>query len=191
MVSREEALSIVHQFVKSPNLRRHMIAVEGAMRYYAKMLGQSEEIWGLAGLLHDFDYEIHPTLEEHPKKGVPILKNKGIPEEVIRAILAHNYKGTGVYPENLIDYALIACDEITGFIIAAVLVRPDKDLEKVKIKSLKKKWKDKSFARGVNRKEVEESWEAFKKKAELDFDFWKHIENVKEGMLLMKKELEF
>src|SRR5262245_60833457 len=118
---RDEAFSIVCEHVQAAGLRRHMVAVEAAMRAYARRLGEDEEAWGLAGLLHDFDWEIHPTLEGHPRDGAPILRARGVPETVVQAILAHNTEGTGVARTRPIDYALLACDEITGLAIAAAL----------------------------------------------------------------------
>src|SRR5258706_3681700 len=109
---REQAWETVSEHVQAAGLRRHMLAVEAAMRWYARKLGEDEEIWGLAGLLHDFDWEIHPTLEAHPRDGAPILRLRGTPETVVQAILAHNTEGTGVERPHPIDYALLACDEI-------------------------------------------------------------------------------
>jgi len=152
---RERAWETVSEHVQAAGLRRHMLAVEAAMRWYARKLGEDEEIWGLAGLLHDFDWEIHPTLEAHPRDGAPILRERGTPETVVQAILAHNTEGTGVERTRPIDYALLACDEITGLVIAAALVRPSKDVRDVEVKSIQKRWKEKAFAAGVDREHVE------------------------------------
>ena len=112
--------------------------VEAAMRFYAAETGEDAELWGLAGLLHDWDWEIHPTLEDHPAKGAPILRQHGCPETVVQAILSHNTAGTGVERSRAMDYALLACDEVTGLVIASSLVRPSKDVRDVTLKSLKK-----------------------------------------------------
>ena len=156
-MDRDAALKLMTDHVEAPGLRRHMLAVEAAMGFYAERLDGDVHSWRLAGLLHDFDWEIHPTLEDHPAKGAPILRRHGCPEEVVQAILAHNTAGTGVERSAPIDYALLACDEITGLIIAAALVRPSKDLREVKIKSVKKRWKSRIFAAGVHREEVAEA----------------------------------
>jgi len=153
-MDRAAASPTVTEFVKDPSLRRHMLAVEAVMRYYAHRLEQDPERWGVAGLLHDFDWEIHPTLQTHATRGAPILRERGLEPELIHAILAHNEAGTGVPRQNPIDYALLAGDEVTGLVTAAVLVRPGRDIRELKLKSLKKKWKDKAFAAGVDRAEV-------------------------------------
>ena len=145
-MDRAEALAILHEYVEDPGLRRHMLAAEAAMRGYAARLGHDPEPWGLAGLLHDFDWEIHPTIDRHPKDGAPILRARGLGEEAIHAILAHNPAGTGVPQEAPIDFALMACDEITGLIIAATLVRPAKDIGQMTVKSVQRNWKDKTVA---------------------------------------------
>ena len=149
-MNREQALAIVNEFIKNENLVRHMLAVEAAMRFYAQKFGEDEELWGVTGLLHDFDWEIHPTLDEHPQAGVPILRERGVPEEIIRAIQSHA-DHTGVQRQSQMEKALFACDEITGLITAVALVRPSRSLEDLQVKSVKKKWKDKSFAAGANR----------------------------------------
>lgn len=176
MITRNQALEIVREHVKNENLVRHMLAVEAAMAAYAKKYSQDEERWRIAGLLHDFDWEIHPTLEEHPQKGSDILRKRGVDEDMIRTILSHA-PHTGVKREKLIDKALFACDEITGLITTVALVRPSKKIADVKIKSIKKKWKDKAFARGVNREEVQQAVD------ELGVDLWEeHIPTVLEAM---------
>jgi putative nucleotidyltransferase with HDIG domain len=182
MTTREDALAIVREHVKNENLVRHMLAVEAAMRHYARALGEDEELWGLAGLLHDFDWEIHPTLEQHPQDGVPILRERGVPEEILRAILSHA-NHTGVPRETTMHKALYACDEITGLITAVALVRPSKSIHDVKVKSVKKKWKDKSFAAGTNRAEMEEAAEEF------GVDLWEHCGNVLEAMQSIADDL--
>ena len=149
-MNRSDALAIVREFIKNENLVRHMLAVEAAMRFYAEKYDQDIETWGITGLLHDFDWEIHPTLEEHPQAGAPILRERGVPETIVRAILSHA-DHTGVPRETLMEKALYACDEITGLITAVALVRPSRSLHDLKPKSVKKKWKDRSFAAGANR----------------------------------------
>lgn len=181
-MTRDEALAIVREFVKNENLVRHMLAVEAAMAFYAKEYGEDEEKWRVVGLLHDYDWEIHPTLEEHPQAGIPLLEERGVPEEITRAILSHA-DHTGVPRETLMEKALLACDEITGLIVAAALVRPSKSLEDLKVKSVKKKWKDKSFAAGVNRDEVTHAVEDF------GVELWEHVGNVIEAMKTIAPKL--
>jgi len=161
------------------------------MRDYAQRLGADSELWGLAGLLHDFDWEIHPTLEDHPAQGAPILRERGVPETVVQAILSHNTEGTGVERERPIDYALLACDEVTGLIIAAALVRPSKDVRDVKLKSVKKRWKEKAFARGVDREQVEEATEDFSRECfDGELELWQHVQNVLDSMKRVAPDLD-
>ena len=182
-MTRSEAWSLLEEFVEARGLRRHMLAVESAMRRYAEGLGGDPERWGMAGLLHDFDWEIHPTLEQHPAEGAAILRERGCDEDVITSILSHNTAGTGVERSTTMDFSLLACDEITGLISAAALVRPDKDVRCVKIKSLKKKWKDRAFARGVDRPHVEAATKDFSETCfDGELDLWEHVENVLEAM---------
>ena len=182
-MDRETGWQILTEYVQDSGLRRHMLAVEAAMRSYAGRLGGDPETWGLAGLLHDFDWEIHPTVDQHPKDGAPILRERGCPEDVVQAILAHNTPGTGVEPKSPMDFALRACDEITGLIIAGVYVRPLKDVRKMKVKSVKRNWKDKLFCAAVSREEVTEETTRF---SEACFDgklqLWEHVGNVLEAM---------
>lgn len=190
-MDRTAAWNLITAHVEAQGLRRHMVAVEAAMDAYAERLGGDAALWRLAGLLHDFDWEIHPTLEDHPAKGAPILRENGCPEEVVQAILAHNTEGTGVERNTAMDFALLACDEITGLIIASALVRPSKDIREVNIKSLKKRWKARIFAAGVNRDEVEQataefSTECFAGKLEL----WEHIQNVLAAMQAVAADLD-
>jgi putative nucleotidyltransferase with HDIG domain len=152
-MTREEALKIVREFVKNENLVRHMLAVEVGMRAYAKKYGEDEEKWAVAGLLHDFDWEIHPTLEGHPQKGSEILRQRGVSEEIIRAIMSHAVH-TGTSRDTLMEKSLFAIDELTGLITTTALVRPSKKIADVEVKSIKKKWKATGFAAGVNREEV-------------------------------------
>jgi putative nucleotidyltransferase with HDIG domain len=190
-MNRDDAWKIVCEFVKDPGLRRHMLSVEAAMRGYAPRLGSDPQAWGLAGLLHDFDWEIHPTLETHVVKGVPMLRERGVSDDVLTAILAHNFKVTGVHPSQPMDYALLACDEITGLIIATALVRPSKDIREVEVKSIKKKWKAKEFAAGVHREEVEDATANFSRACfEGKLELWEHIGNVLASMQGVAAELE-
>ena len=170
-MNRQEALDLVHQYVRNENLIRHMLAVEAAMRFYAEKYGEDPELWGIVGLLHDFDWEIHPTLEEHPQAGAPILRQHGVPEEIIHAVLSHA-DHTGVARINRMEKALYACDEITGLITAVALVRPSRSLSDLEVSSVKKKWKDKAFAAGANRQEIEKATQ------ELGIDLWEHVGNV-------------
>jgi putative nucleotidyltransferase with HDIG domain len=181
-MQRKDALAIVREYVENENLVRHMLAVEAVMRFYAEKSGEDVEKWGLVGLLHDFDWEIHPTLEEHPQAGAPILRSRGVPEEIVRAILSHA-DHTGVPRQSLMERALYACDEITGLIVAVALVRPSRSLEDLKVKSVKKKWKDKSFAAGVDRDEVARAAEEF------DVELWEHVGNVIAAMRTIAPEL--
>ena len=181
-MERSEALALVREFVKNENLVKHMLSVEAAMRWYAEKLGEDVELWGVVGLLHDFDWEIHPTLEEHPQAGAPILRERGVSEEIIRAILSHA-EHTGIPRETAMQKALFACDEITGLITATALVRPSRSLMDLKAKSVKKKWKDKHFAAGANRNEMEQGAEEF------GVELWEHVGNVIEAMKVVAPEL--
>ena len=155
MPSHEDAWELLCEYTKSDSLKGHALAVEQVMRCLARKYGEDEELWGMTGLLHDFDYEKYPTADEHPYVGNKILKEQGYPETVTTAIMGHaNY--TGVARESLMAKALYAADEISGFIFAVTYVRPSKSIHEVKVKSVKKKLKQKSFAASVNRKEVYE-----------------------------------
>lgn len=156
-MEREQAWSLVQEYTQSDSLKRHMLSVEVAMRAYAKRFDGEPELWGVVGLLHDFDYEKYPdvAVEGHPVVGSKILREKGVSEDIIRAILAHAEEITGVKPESNMEKSLVAVDELTGFLIAVTLVRPSKSILDVKLKSVKKKWKDKAFAAPVNRQEIE------------------------------------
>jgi len=190
-MERKRALELVTANVQAQGLRRHMLAVEAAMRWYAVKLGEDEETWGLAGLLHDFDWEIHPVLERHVVDGVPILRDAGCPEEVIQAIRAHNQAATGIERQHPMDFALLACDEITGLIIASALVRPSKDIRDVKLKSIRKRWKEKSFAAGVDRQHVESVTEDFSRAVfGGELDLWQHVTNVLEAMQGVAADLD-
>lgn len=190
-MNREQGWQTLVEHVRDPSLIRHMLAVEAAMRWYADHLGQDADSWGLAGLLHDFDWEIHPTVEQHPKDGAPILRQRGASEDVVQAILAHNVVGTGVAPAEPMDFALCACDEITGLIIAATLVRPAKDLRLIKVKSIKRNWKDKLFCAAVDRGEIIEATEAFSTQCcDGKLELWQHVGHVLEAMQGIAPELD-
>lgn len=179
-MDRDQALKLLREYTKNENLVKHGLAVEAAMRAYARRFGEDEELWGITGLLHDFDYERYP--EEHPLKGAKILEELGYPEEVVHAIRAHA-DFTDVPRENLLDKTLFAVDELTGLIVATALVQPQKSLGEVKVESVRKKMKDKSFARGVNREEIARGAEELG--AELD----EHIGVVLEAMQGIAAEL--
>ncbi len=178
-MNRDDAWTIVCEFVQDDGLRRHMLAVAAAMRWYAEKLDADPDYYEVVGLLHDFDWEIHPDLDRHPIKGADILRERGVEESVIRTILSHYTEGTGVEREKPIDFALLACDEITGLIIATALVRPSKNIADVKIKSIRKKWKDRRFAAGVDRDHVEAVTADFNRACfDNQLDLWTHIGNV-------------
>jgi len=181
-MNRSAALQIVQEYVKNINLVRHMLAVESAMRFYAEKFGEDEELWGNTGLLHDFDWEIHPTLEQHPQDGAPILRQHGVPEVIIQAILSHA-DHTGVPRETPMQKALYACDEITGLITAVALVRPSRSLYDLTAQSVKKKWKDRSFAAGANREEISRAVEEFQ------VELLQHVDNVILAMRRIAPEL--
>ena len=179
-MDREFALNLLHEFTETESLRKHAYAVEAAMRAYAKKYGENEDLWSCVGLIHDFDYEKYP--EEHPNKGNEILKERGISEELRNIILGHaDY--TGVPRETLMAKTLYAVDELCGFISAVTLVRPTKSLSDVKLKSVKKKLKDKNFAAKVNREEIRKGPE------ELGEDFDQHIEFVIQALVPVAEKI--
>ena len=152
-ISRSQAWEIVCEFVKSEGLRRHMLAVEACLEAYAKKFGEDPELWRVTALLHDFDWEIHPAAPDHPMKGEAILAERGVDETTRRAILSHaNY--SGVPRESLLERALFACDELAGFLTACAYVKPGKSISEVDVASVKRKLKDKAFARNVNRDDI-------------------------------------
>jgi putative nucleotidyltransferase with HDIG domain len=188
---RAAAWRLVAENVQAAGLRRHMLAVEAAVRSYAAKLGEDPEVWGLAGLLHDWDWEIHPTLETHVVEGTPALRARGVDESVVRAILSHNEAATGVPRERPLDFALLACDEVTGLIIAAALVRPSKDVREVEVKSIKKRWKERAFAAGVDREHVEAVTADFSRACFGGrLDLWDHVGNVLAAMQGAAAELD-
>ncbi len=172
-MTREQAMEILTEYTKIESLLKHAYAVEAAMRAYARKFGEDEDLWGVVGLLHDFDYEMFP--DQHPMKGSEILKEKGVPEDIRIAILGHA-DFSGVPRETLMAKTLYAVDELSGFITAVTLVRPTRALSEVKFKSVKKKLKDKSFAAKVNREEITRGAE------ELGVDFQEHVEFVIQAM---------
>jgi putative nucleotidyltransferase with HDIG domain len=175
---REEAWDIVQEFTESPTLRRHMLAVETAMRTYAAKFDGDADLWGAVGLLHDFDYEKYPdvAVEGHPVVGSRILRERGVSEEIIRAILSHAESITGIAPESQMEKTLVAVDELTGFLVAVALVRPSKSILDVNLKSVKKKWKDKAFAAAVDRQEIVHAVEG------LGVPLDEHIQTVLDAM---------
>ncbi|MCB9418451.1 MAG: HDIG domain-containing protein [Ardenticatenaceae bacterium] len=183
MHSYEQAWDLVCEFVKDVGLRRHMLAVSAAMGFYAEKLDQDVDYWEIVGLIHDFDWEIHPDLDQHPIKGADILRERSWDEMMIRTILSHYSEGTGVEREEPIDFALLACDEITGLVIATVLVRPSKNITDVILKSIRNKWKDRRFAAGVDRDHVTEVTADFSRVCFAgQLELWEHIGNVLTAM---------
>lgn len=181
-MNRTEALAIVKEYIKNENLIRHMLAVEAAMRFYAVKFDEDPETWGMVGLLHDFDWEIHPTLAEHPQAGAVFLRERGVPEVIVQAILSHA-DHTGVPRVTHMEKALYACDEITGLITAVALVRPSRSLSDLEASSVRKKWKDRAFAAGANREEIAKATEDF------GIDLWEHVGNVILAMRQIASEL--
>ena len=181
-IDRKQAWSLLCEYTQSESLRKHMLAVEACMRAYARRFGEDEDKWGITGLLHDFDYEKYPTPAEHPFVGNKILEERGYPEEVRRAILSHaDY--SGVKRESKMEKTLYACDEIAGFITASALVKPNKSLAEVEAKSVRKKMKDKAFARSVNRDDI------INGAADLGVDLEEHIAFCIEAMKSIAGEL--
>ncbi|MCB8981522.1 MAG: HDIG domain-containing protein [Ardenticatenaceae bacterium] len=183
MPDQADAWALVCEFVQDEGLRRHMLAVSAAMGWYANALSEDVAYWETVGLLHDFDWEIHPDLDRHPIEGSKILRERGWDEETIRIILSHYTEGTAVSREKPIDFALLACDEITGLIIATTLVRPSKNIAEVTLSSIRKKWKDRRFAAGVGREHVEEVTADFSRECfDGALELWTHVQNVLSAM---------
>ncbi|HMB71229.1 MAG TPA: HDIG domain-containing protein [bacterium] len=180
--SREEAWKILTEFTQGDALRKHALSVEAAMRAYADHFGEDPDLWGVIGLLHDFDYERYPSLDDHPFRGAEILAERGVDEEVRQAILSHA-PHTGVPRDSDLRRTLFAVDELCGFLTACALVRPDKRVAGVPLKSVKKKLKDKSFARTVNRDDIREGADA------LGVSLEEHIERVRDAMAGIASEL--
>jgi len=181
-MNRQDAWDLLCEFTKSEGLRKHGLAVEAAMRHFARKHGEDEEKWGIVGLLHDFDYEIHPTLDKHPAEGAKILRERGVPEEIIRAVLSHA-EHTGVERVSAMEKTLFAVDELSGFVTAVALVRPNKSVFEVEPSSVRKKMKDKAFARSVNRDDIVKGAE------ELGVDLNAHIEDVIQALQSVADEL--
>ncbi len=181
-MNRDQSLALVREYVKSESLVRHMLAVEACMRLYAEKFSDDVDTWGQLGLIHDFDWEIHPTLTDHPVKGAPILRERGVPEDIIQDILSHGID-TGVPRDTRRRKALYACDEITGLVTAVALVRPSRSLLDLEPSSVKKKWKDKAFAAGTDRREMEEAAQDF------GIELWEHVGNVITAMRRIAPEL--
>ena len=153
-MNRQDAWALLNEYTKSESLLKHALAVEASVRGYARKFGEDEEGWGMTALLHDFDYERWPTLGDHPVKGSEILREKGYPDWLIRAILSHAQEVTGVTRDSLLEKTLFACDEMSGFVTAAALVRPSKSVLDLEAKSVIKRMKDKAFARGCKREDL-------------------------------------
>jgi putative nucleotidyltransferase with HDIG domain len=189
-VTREQAWTLLNEYTHNPNLIKHALAVEVAMRAYARHFGEDEERWGIVGLIHDFDYERYPTMdgdvpqeEWHTYAGARILRERGWAEEIVQDVLSHaSY--VGMPRDTLLRKALFAVDELTGLIVAVALVRPSKSIMDVKVKSVKKKWKDRSFAAGASREDIEEG------AAALGVELSEHIGVVLEAMKGIAAELE-
>jgi len=182
MMNRESAWCLLCEYTQSESLRKHMLAVEACMRAYARKFGEEEEKWGITGLLHDFDYEKYPTPQEHPFVGNKILEERGYPDEMRRAILSHA-EYSGVPRESMMEKTLFACDELAGFITATALVKPSKSLAEVDAKSIRKKMKDKAFARSVSRDDIT------KGAAEMGVDLDEHITFCIEAMKAVATQL--
>jgi putative nucleotidyltransferase with HDIG domain len=183
---RAEAITLLHEWVQSESLRRHMLAVEAALRAYARHYQQDEELWGLTGLLHDLDYERYPDMDDqtngHPRSALRLFRERSYPAELIHAVEAHAIF-LGVPCESLLDKALLACDELTGLIQACAYVRPDRNLRHVELSSVKKKWKDKAFTAAINRQENMHFIEV------LGIPFDEHVQRVLEAMQGIANEL--
>jgi putative nucleotidyltransferase with HDIG domain len=182
MSDREQAWGLLTEFTQSESLRKHALAVEACMRAYARKLSGDEELWGIVGLLHDFDYDKYPSLDDHPYKGNKILKERGYSDEVREAIMSHA-DFTGVPRDTPMKKALFACDELAGFITACSLVKPGKSLHEVEAKSVRRKMKDKAFARSVNRDDIVNG------AADLGVELEEHIAFCIEAMKGIAQEL--
>ena len=181
-MDRASTLKDLAEYVKSDMLMRHLLGVEAAMRAYARQYGEDEERWGIAGLLHDFDWEIVPTPEEHPQYGANLLRERGYPDDIVRAVLTHG-DHTGMQRETLMEKAVFAVDELSGFIRAVALVRPNKSLDEVMPRSVIRKMKDKAFARDINRDDIVRGAE------ELGVDLEEHIAFVIDSLKPIASDL--
>jgi putative nucleotidyltransferase with HDIG domain len=181
-MTRDQAYQLMCEWTQSESLRKHMLAVEAAMRFYARKFGDDEEKWAVVGLLHDMDYERHPTKEEHPYQTVKLLRERGEPEDIVRAILAHaDY--SGVKAETPVEKSILAVDELCGFLTAVALVRPNKSILEVQVSSVKKKMKDKAFARQVSREDIQRGADI------LQITLDEHIANCLQAMQGAAREL--
>jgi len=180
--TREQALALLHEWIQNPNLRKHCYAVEAAMRHHARLLGADEERWGLAGLIHDFDWERHPDAERHPVEGVRVLRGLGWPEDICQAVLGHATH-TGVPRDTPMARVLYACDELCGFLVACALIMPHKSLDEVEVAGVRKKMKRADFARNVSREDIVNG------AAELGVDLDPHIAATLEALRGIKAEL--
>jgi len=184
--TRDEAWDLVCEWIQSDSLRKHVLAVEAAMRAYARRFGADEALWAITGLVHDLDFERYPDMDDpingHPRTALRLFHERGYPPELIHAVEGHA-PYLGVPRATVIDYALYASDELTGLIMAVAYVRPSKDIRDVEINSVKKKWKDKLFAAAINRADIEEG------AAELGIDIWEHVAVVLEAMKGIAAEL--
>jgi len=178
-LTREEALGLIEAYGASENHVRHMLAVEAAMRAYARRFDKDEALWGAIGLVHDFDYDQFP--DEHPLAGGRILRERGYSDKIVEAVLSHGE--TGIPRDTLLKKTLYAVDELTGLIVAVTLVRPSKSIHDVKLRSVKKKWKDKRFAAAVDREAIEQAADA------IDVDLWDHVTVVLEAMQSIAPEI--
>jgi putative nucleotidyltransferase with HDIG domain len=181
-ITRDHAWMLLTEHVKAEPLLKHCLGVEACMREYARFFSEDEEYWGFVGLIHDFDFEIHPTLDRHPQDGAPILRERGVPEDVIRSILSHA-DHLDVPRETLLEKTLAAVDEMSGFVTAVALVRPTRSIDEVTPRSVRKKMKDKAFARAVDRDTMVQA------AAELGIDFDEHIQHVIDGIATIAPRL--
>jgi putative nucleotidyltransferase with HDIG domain len=181
-LTRENAWALLTEFVKGEPLLKHCLGVEACMREYARVFGEDDERWGFVGLIHDFDFEIHPTLDRHPQDGAPILRERGVPEEIIQSILSHA-DHLDVHRESRLELTLAAVDEMSGFVTAVALVRPSKSIDEVTPRAVRKKMKDKAFARAVDREALVATAEA------LGVDFDQHINHVIAGIATIAPRL--
>ena len=189
-MKRQQVWNLVTEYTQNKSLLHHMLAVEVGMRAYARKFGEDEEVWGMIGLVHDFDYERYPSMdpdlpdsEKHCLAGAEILRQREWPEDWVRAVLSHATY-SGIKPETMMEKTLFAVDELTGLITAVALVRPSKNIADVKVKSVRKKWRDKAFAAGVNRQEIEQATE------DLGVELSDHIQTVLEAMQGIAADLE-
>ena len=181
-MTRDDAWCLLTEFTQSESLRKHALSVEACLRAYARKFGEDEELWGVVGLIHDFDYERYPSAEEHPYKGNQILAERGWPEDIRRAVMSHaDY--TGVSRDSKLEKTLFACDELAGFITATALVKPNKSLAEVDAKSVRKRMKDKAFARSVSREDI------IKGAVDLGVDLDEHIGFCIEAMKIIAPQL--